>query len=371
MNSVRLYGYGSGESSFAQVTRGMTESLVSMGELGGLYPLDGEPEAMPSWLSGGEAARLSLNIGAPEGLLRAHRSGGHEEHWLLLAPNSETIPHGFIEAVTKPSEILPRGMLTGGLLTPSAWGAKVLSKAWPDKRVLVAPHGVSWNVHRPHAPAIEATRKDYAQGLFNVLHMSSTEAERKSTKLLLGAWKALKDKRAIPATSRLHVVMNPTHCSKVRWWAADYSLTPDDVTVSPGLTLGQRMIAALYNSMHLVCQPSRAEGFGMVPLEALATGTPVAITTCTGHSEYAPIPLPGMVEVRHGASMPLDDFPGATAPSVTLEAIAAGVKEAYDRWIWLSEAAEKNAEAIGAAWSWEKKNEPALRAMIGAERTEA
>lgn len=365
MTSVRLYGYGSSESSFAQVTRGVMEALHLIKEFAGFYPLDGDAESLAPSLQGGEAARLSLNIGAPEGLLRAHRSGGHEEHWLLLAPNSETIPHGFVEALTKPSDVLPRGMLTGGFLAPSAWAAKVIGRAWPDKHVIVAPHGVTPRVHVPHEPSIEATRKDYGEGLFNVLHMSSTEAERKSTRALLGAWKLLKDKRAIPATSRLHVVMNPTHCSKVRWWASDYALTEDDYTVSPGLTLGQRLIAALYGSMHLVCQPSRAEGFGLVPLEALATGTPVAITACTGHSEYAPIPLPGMVEVKHGVSMPLDDFPGATAPSVTVEAIAAGIKEAYDRWSWLSESAEKNALAIGEAWSWEKKNVPALRTMIG------
>lgn len=364
MSSVRLYGYLRGESSFAQVTRGLSASLQALGELAGVYPVDMDPELAPESLQGGQSAPFSLNCGSPEGLLRAHRAGVHKEHWLLLAPNSEGLPHGFVSALQAPSAVLPEGMLTGGLLTPSEWGAKILRAAFPEKKIFVAPHGVTSGVHWMLKGSRDLTRRDYKHGLFNVLHMSSTEAERKGTKPLLRAWADLKAAKYLPSVARLHVLMNPTHVSKVRWWASDFGLTENDYVVSPGLVHDRHGIAALYSAMHLVCQPSRAEGFGIVPLEALACGTPVAITTCTGHSQYAATGLPGLIEVPHGASAPMDDYAGATAPTVTRAAIGEAIAHAYARWESLADAAEQNAEALAMEWSWEKKTIPALRAMI-------
>jgi glycosyltransferase involved in cell wall biosynthesis len=362
--SVRLYGYLHGESSFAQVTRGLQRTLEAMGELAGLYPVDMDPELAPRELRGGESAPLSLNCGSPEGLLRAHRSGDHKEHWLLLAPNSQGLPHGFVEGLLKTSDILPRGTLSGGILAPSRWAASVCQDAFPEKKVLVAPHGVSPEVHSVNPKDLAASRRDFKNGLFDVLHMASTEADRKGTRQLMRAWAHLKSRRELPSVARLHIMMNPTHCSKVKWWAADLGLSENDYSVAPGLVHDRYQVANLYRAMHLVCQPSRAEGFGLVPLEALACGTPVAITISTGHSEYASTGLPGLMEVPHGPLGPMDDYPGSTAPTVTAEAIVHALWSAYDRWESLSAQAADNAAPLAEEWSWEKKNRPALTKMI-------
>jgi glycosyltransferase involved in cell wall biosynthesis len=364
MGRVRVYGYVQGESSFAQVTRGMRRVLETMGELAGVYPIDGEPESVDAEWQRGEEAPFSLNFGAPEGLLRAHRAGGHEEHWLLLAPNSESVPGAFVTAITQPSRILPKGLLSGGLLTPSEWGAKILRAAFPKKRVIVAPHGLTPGVHEVSPVARQATRKDFEQGLFNVLHMTSTETDRKGTRRLMAAWKQAKADKRLPRTARLHILMNPTHVNKVKWWASDLGLTESDYVVAPGLAYGQKAVAALYGSMHLVCQPSRAEGFGMVPLEALACGVPVAATICTGHTEYARHGLLGMVPIPHGPGAALDDFPGATAPEVAEPDIYTSLAIAYDVWTDLADKAEGNARRLAADWSWERKNVGPLGEML-------
>ena len=51
-----------------------------------------------------------------------------------------------------------------------------------------------------------------------------------------------------------------------------------------GLDVGD--MASYLGGFDLVCQPSRAEGFGLVPLEARACGVPVAATLCTGHADH-------------------------------------------------------------------------------------
>ena len=362
---VRLYGYGANESSFTQVTRGMTDALAAANELDGICPMDREEVGDDEHFAGG-LAPVSLNIGDPNGLLRAHRSGAHKSHWLLLAPNSETLPYGFMEGLLKASAVLPKGMLTGGLLAPSAWAASVLRRYVPDSLpVVVAPHGVTPRIHKTFGELHIRMLDLYAvHERFDVLHMTSSETERKGTKLLLRAWKQLKRTGRIPPKSLLFVVMNPLHVSKIKWWCSDLGLTDDDVQTEPGLTNSQADIALLYGSVHAVCQPSRGEGFGLVPLEALACGVPVIATACTGHSEYLGTGQPGAVIVPHNDSGPMDDFPGSMAPVVTAGCIEWALVDCYAKWRKLSEAAMENAGVIRGEWSWVNKNGPAIRRML-------
>jgi len=362
---VRLYGYGSSESSFTQVTRGMGAALEAASELDHFFPMDleavGDGEDMR-----GALAPVSLNIGDPNGLLRAHRAGSHRSHWLLLAPNSETLPYGFMEGLLKPSSVLPKGMLTGGLLAPSAWAASVIRRYVPDSMpVVVAPHGVTPRVHKTFGELRAGMLDLYDQHeRFDVLHMTSSETERKGTKLLLRAWKQLKRTGHLPPKAKLYVMMNPLHVSKIKWWCSDLGLTEDDVQTEPGLTNSQEDIALLYGSVHAVCQPSRGEGFGLVPLEALACGVPVIATACTGHSEYLGTGQPGATIVHHGSVALMDDFPGSMAPLVIAEAIESALVECYGTWKKLAAAAEENSETIRTEWSWVNKNGPAIRRML-------
>jgi glycosyltransferase involved in cell wall biosynthesis len=360
---VRLYGHARGEASFSQVTRGMERALRAADEFAGFCSLEATDE-VDAAVDTGFGAPISLNCGNPMGLVRAHQMGLHRSHWLLLAPNGETLPHGFAEALTETSAVLPRGMLTGGLLAPSGWAAAVLRRLFPSFPIVIAPHGVSPEIHQPDQAARNAVRIAYGLGQFNVLHMTSSETERKSTKLLLSAWRQAKRSGWLPAQAKLFVTMNPVHMNKLRWWCSEFDLTDQDVLITPGLAYGQEGVAAMYRSMHAICQPSRGEGFGMVGLESLACGVPIIATSCTGHSEWLLPGLPGAVVVPHGADAPVDDFPGSLAPTVTASAIADALGRSYANWQSLADAAETNASALGAEWSWEAKNVPAIRRMI-------
>ena len=360
---VRVYGHGRSEGSFVQVTRGMCRALEAAGEFAGFCPIDREADQWEEIL--GPDAPVSLNLGAPMGLVQAHRIGQHRSHWLLLAPNSESLPKGLMGALLAPSDVLPYGMLTGGLLAPSAWAASVLRRAVsPDMPVVVAPHGVNPDVHTAVEAERVRPRQEYKHGLFSVLHMTSSETARKSTQTLLRAWKAAKKARQLPERARLYVVMNPVHMNRLRWWCSDLGLSDADVVTGPGLIYDQGGIAAMYRSFHAICQPSRGEGFGLVPLEALACGVPVIATACTGHAEVLGIGPPGLQVVAHGENAPMDDFPGSIAPTVTTDAIREALVQAYTGWELLDERAAQNADSLRDDWTWEKKNGPAIRRML-------
>ena len=111
--------------------------------------------------------------------------------------------------------------------------------------------------------------------------------------------------------------------------------------------------AALYRNHDLVCQPSRAEGFGLVPLEARCCGVPVCITACTGHAEHIDSDMPGVVIVPHGPTELIDDGPGALAPTVDELDIACALDICYNRRVELKAQALAAAAALRQRWSWE------------------
>lgn len=49
---------------------------------------------------------------------------------------------------------------------------------------------------------------------------------------------------------------------------------------------------ALYASAHCYLQPSRGEGFGLQPLQAMAQGCPTILTNAHGHAAFAPLAMP-------------------------------------------------------------------------------
>jgi glycosyltransferase involved in cell wall biosynthesis len=352
---VRLYGPTDGEGSFVQVTRGMERALRASDALAGVVSLS---EDSPSGEVPGYDAPIALQCGHSTGLVATHRRGSHKQHWMLLAPNGERLPGGVVEYLTMASPERRRGLLDGGLLAPSAWAAGVLGRYFLDREIVVAPHGICPEIHQSDDARRDELREFYRDEGFFCLHMTSTASERKGTRLLMRAWRSLKRRGRLPEKAALVLVMNPQERNVADWWAETERLTiGEDLIIVPGLLLGPAdVVARRYLSAHIVCQPSRGEGFGCIPLEARASGVPVVMTLGTGHSEHTRRGDPGVIEVVTGPDAPMDDFPGSSAPSLTAEAIAASIEVAYESWLEIDLAARRGADAVREKWAWEKSS---------------
>jgi glycosyltransferase involved in cell wall biosynthesis len=364
---IAVYGHLQGEASFSQVTRGIRRAASHWNILAGVVAIDVEGDDILDGLD----APVSLNCGTPPALLMAHRLGLHKEHWLMLAPNGETFPDSFMEGLTKPSEICPNGLLDGGLLTPSRWGAGVLKRHFPDHEIIVAPHGVMPEVHYVREKQRDVARQDYEDGRFYCLHLASGETERKGTAKLVEAWGLAKRRKLISEHAILVAVVPPPELNKLRFLGHKANLREADMLAVPGFGLDQRgVVETLYSPSHIICQPSRGEGFGMVPLEGRACGVPVVATDCTGHSEHMVDslphmrgPAPGAVIIATGDSEPMDDFRGSMAPSLRVEDIAESLGNAYENWKDLDDAARNTAPDVQEHWTWERRNAGALKRL--------
>lgn len=342
---VALYGVLGRVGSWRTVTIGMGRALRHHGVwISTRSPAEG------LFVGSEETPDLAVVVGSYEAV-RAARFQCPKVAW-MLAPNAEQLPVDFVERVKEQR-------LVDCILAPSRWARSVLEQAFgPDQLIVEWPHGCS---DEPvQASERQLVDKELADGrAFRVVHVTTSERQRKGTAELVRAWRSLHEADKLPPNARLMVVGNSAFWGHYRRLALELGC---GFNLSSGLSGSE--LRDVIGGAHLVVQPSRAEGFGLVPLEARCMGVPVAATVCTGHMQHAVAGL-SWIPIEHGPSAPIDDHEGATAPSVDPQAIASAIERAIDVYPAASEAARKfSCDPQGAgAWTWEQVSERPIRKL--------
>lgn len=125
---------------------------------------------------------------------------------------------------------------------------------------------------------------------------------------------------------------------------------------------------ALYASAHCYLQPSRGEGWGMQPMQAMAQGLPTILSDAHGHVPFAEYGVPISCELSPAKYM--SDFFGESGnwwePNFDelCEAMVA-VYENYDEHI---ARATVNSELVRTTFTWEKSAEAIIEALNGTKR---
>jgi glycosyltransferase involved in cell wall biosynthesis len=369
---VRLYGHQNTSGSFRTVSDGFRRALTAIDELAGVFAIDIDFCDEEADAPGGAMAPVALHTGFPSAIAKSMAHGRHEHRWLMIAPNSDRLPDAMLEWMPK--------RLTA-ILTPSEWGKAVIENElcrldglvarMKPPPVYVVPHGIDPDVFTPIADAFQSRQRElWERGVFRVLHLTSTNGERKGTRELLQAWRDWVE--ASPTLQlQLLIISDPIGYLEVVRWVTKLNFAPEQVIVIPNPQLPPERVGDVYNWPHLVCQPSRGEGFGLVPLEALARGVPVALTAATGHCQYLYLSRQGalwhergITLVRTGASAPLDDLQGSSGPEVTPACILDALVESHRDWLELSDNARDSAAAVAEEWAWEEATGAPLRRIL-------
>lgn len=346
---IRLYGNTKGNTSWPRVTKGIKAGLEAAGKLAGLCEPDFIDKLDDSFPVGFDAS-IGLYVGPPGKCGVMDTRGTHEHRLAIIAANSSWLPSVTMRSVAK---------VCTGLIGPSKWACSVLEKYSEGLPVYLYKHGVSPEF-KPDSTYIDRLSERRFR-CFEVLHLASTNMQRKGTRQLVLAWGQLIASGTIPEGSKLRILVAwppgwvgdaiEEACTR---WSDKRQLVQDSYVLSPPRNLTEADMCRLMQEHHVLCQPSRGEGFGMTICESRASAVPVCATGCTGHSEHMKGDGPGVVYVENGPDEPIDDGPGAMAPSVIAEDVAVALAESFERWSELARQAAEAAPRFAEKWSWPK-----------------
>ncbi len=342
MTIARLYGNSLLQTSLAVVTEGFRSALEKSDALAGVHYLDspGDPDFEPAMGPGWDAP-IGIFVGAISAAHKLALLGRHRHCFIMVTPNSNRLPGDLVKSL---GELRKKQPVT--FMAPSGWAATTVA-SYLDQ-CLTVPHGVSPEYHVREELSRRAT-ETYRNGDFNAIHFSTSDRQRKGTLELLRAWDLVGGKGKLLCVLDHHA-----------YTALMDEMGDEGVRIPPGVRFINRVsatpenLATMLSAAHVLVQPSRGEGFGLLPLQALCAGVPVVATNVTGHSEYMrQAPIGGLVVVPTRPLAPIDDLPGATAPGLKHEDIAGALEYARARYLIIQEKALAEAPDWQKRWSWD------------------
>ncbi len=160
-------------------------------------------------------------------------------------------------------------------IVPSSYVGRTLTENGVDPaRVVVIPHGVDLDDFYPAAEPLADP--------FRVLFVGQL-IQRKGLSYLFEAWKRL----ALPKAELVLVGRGPQDDHLLRQYASLYRLQ--------GPVHSRALMRSMFQQSHLCVVPSLIEGFGMVYLEAMASGCPVIGTDNSGAADIVTEGVDGFV----------------------------------------------------------------------------
>jgi glycosyltransferase involved in cell wall biosynthesis len=122
---------------------------------------------------------------------------------------------------------------------------------------------------------------------------------------------------------------------------------------------------ALYASAHCYVQPSRGEGFGLQPLQAIAQGCPTILTAAHGHEAFAHLGYPVSATLSEAAYFIYGDAGDWWEPS--FDELCDQMRWVYDHYTEAALFAEGSAQRVAGEFTWARTAQRLVDA-IGAER---
>jgi glycosyltransferase involved in cell wall biosynthesis len=319
---IQLYGHLHSYDSFSNITRALGRELRRHRVEAQVYPVgDRELAVIDNPLPVGldNTARVGVCIGYPEAAVGW--LAGHPHRVLMTVCESNRIPETWVAACNTVNQVL----------VPSSWCKAAFLESGVRTPVDVVPHGL-WPVDR----SVLRGAGEVVVPTFLHVSGSLSFSARKGTAPLLRAFRAFVDDHL---DARL--VLKVPHTQGLMNALRAIDLTRH-VDVLPNETLPPEAMALLLANVTAVVQPSRAEGFGLVPLEARYAGTPVVVTHCTGHTEHA---HKDDVVVAHGSLAPVETQanPVGEAPTVSADAVKAALDRCWGSLYTLRQRSLENA----------------------------
>lgn len=344
---IQIYGQFQDYGSFAQISRALARECQRAGlefSIWNTNSFDARYLDCPaSW-------NVAMNSSAMVGIYVGYAPGspswlqGHDHKYAVTMCESNRIPPEW-------ASVLNRDIIS---LVPSTFVYETFlaSGVRPDL-VRVIRHGVP--LEHLSKPAREMQRSTPT-----FLHVSGAKSfpARKGTAALLYAAAEL-----VKAGRDFHLYLHLDKTEQLSEALKTMGLEHHVSYLSDRYRKADLMMRQLARGIDAVIQPSRGEGFGLIPLEARTLGIPAILTNATGHQEHF---QPGVdVEVATGSMMPLatQGNQSGMAPTVQIEAITRAMNKFLDNRRAITQHAQTWAEQHTYEWTWPMVLKPLITTL--------
>lgn len=342
--SVQIYGQFSDHGSFSNVSRAITDELlrrhfdVTVYGIGSLNPTYVNMRASVVLRS---STQIGICVSYPE--VAPSWLQGHKVKVLVTVCETDQIPQSWVKACNDCDLIV----------VPSEWCREAFKNSGVRPRILVVNHGVSTDLLGPAVSTLNEPLR--------FLHVSGSLSfsARKGTAKLFRAWKRLAEEFG-PTTPKLLLKMHNTEGTQL---ALDSAGIRDYVELLPQPSLSPMEMGQLLRSVDGTIQPSRAEGFGLLPLESRCVGTPNLMTAVTGHADHfstlvdcvIPTGPPKLLETQ-GNSI-------GKAPTLKTEDVFQAVKRFISNIEYAKKVTMQWSKLNAKNWTWQRVLTPLMREL--------
>jgi glycosyltransferase involved in cell wall biosynthesis len=248
------------------------------------------------------------------------------------------------------------------VVVPSRFCQQVFTRCGVTTPVMVIPHGIE----SEYAPAGELHRGEPFV-FYNTFAAASFAHRKGAGELVRGFLRAF--------TGRGDVILRlRTEDSPVMRELRQRHDFGDQIRLEPPQPLDTAAFAALYGQAHCTVHPSLAEGFGLIPFQSIACGTPVIATAATGMADYLN-PDNAMV-LRTAGRVAGTGASGQSGyfPAVDEDHLVELLRHAVEHWEAEYAKVRRASEMLRERYRWERVLEPLaglLNDLAGSENLAA
>lgn len=338
MKTLQIYGQFHNYLSFSNVSRAFCRFFAKRGQHYNIWSTTGLEKVpyvdVPGQPALNSLADVGVYFGYPTtavGWLK-----GHPTKVIVTVCETDRIPNEWAGSCNDADLII----------VPSTYVANVFRASGIHKPIHVVPHGTPRLKIRTKAP------KE-----LSFLHVSGSVSfpARKGTSQVLLAWKSFI--RDYP-DAKLTLRMEPTSGLTEAINQLDLN---SSVVIDPA---GQGFMHPEYLLKYTaVIQPSRAEGFGMVPLEARCQGVPAILTNVTGHTEHYMSACDTEILTGPSSFLQTQGNDCGHAPTLKTQAVLEGLHRfMQDDCIQLKTQAWAN--TFAKQWQWDTVLQPLRKIVV-------
>jgi glycosyltransferase involved in cell wall biosynthesis len=249
------------------------------------------------------------------------------------------------------SSALPEGWIEGFNSVDEVWAPSEQCKRWYQdagisKKINVFEHGIE---------EIWAKKHRKPRKTVKFLHVGEP-APRKGGQMALEAFRA-----AFGNQSDVHLTIKANGINSTRVYASTFhrggprsilglphQVYPNVTVMEDSLSIDE--LVGLYHSHHALVYPSWGEGFGLIPLQALATGMP---TICTG--SWAPYErfLGDLSLDSRLADSKWPDFHPGKMSEPSMDHLVELYRKVYENYDELSNKFYDNSDRVHSEYNWD------------------